>query len=80
MQLGVVLLLLAAELIDLDHFFSRPIINMKRNSFKTHFLHKQWGMVLVVAILSLFTSFYVVGLGLISHFLLDGVDVLIKRK
>ncbi len=64
--------LLLAELIDLDHLFSKPIYHPKRNPFKIHYFHKNWKFVLVIGILGLF--FYPIiffGLGLISHLLID---------
>ncbi|MFH1521326.1 MAG: DUF6122 family protein, partial [archaeon] len=46
--------LLFAELIDLDHLFSKPIYHPKRNPFRKHFLHKNWRLVLVIALVFLF--------------------------
>ena len=75
MQLGIILLLLTAELIDLDHLFSRPIIKLNRNSFETHFFHRNWKMVILFAVILLFFNpAYAIGLGLISHLLLDWID------
>jgi len=66
------LLLLSAELIDLDHLLSKPIYHPKRNPFKTHFLHKNWKLILLVSLVFLF--FYPIsflGIGLISHLFID---------
>jgi len=66
------LLILSSELIDLDHFFSKPIFNANRNSFKTHFLHKNWKIILLISILLLFCKpLMFLGVGLLSHLLLD---------
>ena len=66
------LYLLFAELIDLDHLFSKPIYHPKRNPFKTHYFHRNWIFVLIIGIFCLF--FYPIlflGIGLISHIILD---------
>jgi len=65
-------LILGSNLIDLDHLLARPIYDPKRNSFTTHFLHKQWRVLLVLSTLMLFlrpAAF--LGIGLILHFFLD---------
>ena len=65
-------LILGSDLIDLDHLFSRPIYHPGRNSFKTHFLHKRWKMVLCASILMLaYRPLMFLGLGLLLHLLLD---------
>lgn len=46
-------MLLSAQCIDIDHLFSRPIYDPKRNGFKTHFLHKNWKLLTFVAFLLL---------------------------
>lgn len=68
-------LLIGSNLIDLDHLFSRPIYVPKRNSFKTHFLHKRWKTMLLLSILALFVRpLLFLGIGLILHFFLDYLD------
>jgi len=75
MDVGIAILLISAELIDLDHLFSRPMIKLNRNSFKTHFFHKNWKMVILFAIILLFFNpAYAIGLGVLSHLLLDLID------
>lgn len=72
--------LYAAELIDLDHLFSKPIYHPGRNPFKTHFLHKNWRIIIILAfafILKRTTMF--LGLGLFLHLLLDYIEVAIKK-
>lgn len=64
--------LFSAELIDLDHLFSKPIYHPTRNPFKTHFLHKKWPIILLLAIFLLFfrnTLFF--GIWLLSHLFVD---------
>jgi len=65
-------LLIGSNLIDLDHLFSRPIYNAKRNSFGAHFLHKHWRMVSLLSLGMLFVRpVAFLGLGILLHFLLD---------
>ncbi len=71
-----VILLLSAELIDLDHLSSKPIYHPKRNPFKSHVLHKNWKIILVISIILLFFHpFRFLGVGLISHLFLDYIYV-----
>lgn len=64
--------LLSAELIDLDHFLSRPIYNPKRNSFEVHPLHKNWKIILIVSVfLVSYRPTMFLGIGLVSHIFLD---------
>ena len=73
-------LLFSAELIDLDHLFSRPIYHSRRNPFKTHFLHKKWLAIITISILLVFyrpTLF--LGIGLSSHLLMDYFYIKIYR-
>jgi hypothetical protein len=70
------ILLFSVSLIDLDHLFSKPIYKFKRNPFKTHFLHKQWKFVLIIALLMLLVRpIMFLGIGLMSHFFLDWIYV-----
>jgi hypothetical protein len=73
----ILLIIFSANLIDLDHLFSRPIYDSKRNPFKKHFLHKNW-IALIVLFLSL-SFFYhkliFVCIGLLDHFFLDYIKV-----
>lgn len=71
--------LIGSNLIDLDHLSSRPIYDPMRNGFKTHFLHQNWKVILLVSILMLFIRpMMFLGIGLILHFFLDYLDI--KRK
>lgn len=64
--------LLSADFIDLDHLLSKPIYKKMRDPFKTHILHKNWKLVTVFSMCILFFYPYLfIGLGLLSHILLD---------
>ncbi len=75
-----ILLLLSVNLMDLDHLFSKPIYHPKRNPFKTHFLHKNYIIILIVSfILILIRPITFLGIGLLSHLFLDYIYIL-KNK
>ncbi len=75
------ILIFASNLVDIDHLWSRPIYKAGRNSFKTHFIHKNWLVVSAVAILMLFwRPLIFLGVGLILHFVLDLIDVGCRKK
>jgi len=77
----LLILLFCAELIDLDHLFSYPIYVKGRNSFKTHFLHKNYLFVLIISIaLLFFKPVFTLGLGLICHLFLDLISLFVHRK
>lgn len=64
--------LLLAEIIDIDHLFSKSAYRERRNPFKTRYLHKHWKFIIILAVLA--TPFYPAlffGIGLMSHLLLD---------
>jgi len=64
--------LLSAQLIDLDHLFSKPIYHPRRNGFKTHFLHKKWKYLSIISIIFLFyRPLLFLWIGLLSHLFLD---------
>ena len=64
--------LFSAELIDLDHLFSRPIYQKLRNSFKVNILHKNWKWLSIISfILLFFRPVMFLGIGILSHFLMD---------
>ena len=72
--------LLSAELIDLDHLFSRPIYHPKRNPFKKHFLHRNWKFILLVATIFLFIRpIMFLGIGLMSHLFLDYIYIKMNK-
>lgn len=66
------LLFFSAELIDLDHLLSKPIYHPRRNPFKTHFLHKNWSIIITISILFiLYRPALFLGIGLLSHLFVD---------
>jgi hypothetical protein len=70
------ILLLSADLIDLDHLFSKPIYHPKRNPFKTHFLHKNYVIIIIISLILLFIRpVLFLGIGLLSHLFLDWIYV-----
>ena len=72
---GLILIALA-ELIDLDHLFSKPIYKKNRNSFKTHLFHKYWKLTTLFAIiLILISPLYFTGLAIISHLIIDYIHL-----
>ncbi len=66
---NVLLQLLAANLIDLDHLLSSPIYQTGRCSINNHLLHSSY--LLPVYALGLFTRFRYFFLGILVHFLID---------
>lgn len=76
-------LLALAELIDLDHLWSYPKYKKDRNSLKTHFLHKRWFIIIPIStVLLFFYPLTFIGIGLLSHLLLDWlyVELILKKK
>ena len=71
------ILLYSAESIDLDHLFSKPIYDPKRNPFKSHFLHKKWKTIIILSMIAIF--FYrplaFLGMGLVAHLFLDYIYI-----
>ncbi len=74
------LLLFSAELIDLDHLLSKPVYHPRRDPFKTHFLHKKWLAIITISILfTLYRPVLFLGIGLLSHLLMDYLYVKLYR-
>lgn len=74
------IILVSAELIDLDHLLSKPIYHPRRNPFAIHLLHKKWPAILLTALLFLlYRPVLFLGIGLLSHLLLDYLYVKIYR-
>ena len=74
------LFLFSAELIDLDHLLSKPIYHPRRNPFETHILHKKWLIILTISILlMLYRPVLFLGIGLLTHLLIDYAYVKIYR-
>jgi hypothetical protein len=64
------LILLAANLIDLDHLLADPILDPGRCSIGYHLLHQYWAIAIYVLLL-LFPKTRIWGIGLLIHILLD---------
>ena len=65
-------LIIGSNLIDLDHLFSRPIYQSKRNPFKIHFLHQHWKIISILSVILLsYRPLMFLGIGFILHFFLD---------
>ena len=71
----VILILLAAILIDVDHLLATPVFDPQRCSINFHPLHTYWAM-LVYVLFIFIKPLRVVGLGLLIHLLADWIDCL----
>jgi hypothetical protein len=69
------LLMMATMLVDLDHLFADPIYDLDRCSIGFHPLHQYPIMFLYVA-LAAWKRTRLIGVGLIIHMVLDGLDCL----
>ncbi|MCK0132536.1 DUF6122 family protein [Flavobacteriaceae bacterium F08102] len=69
------LLMILTMIIDLDHLVADPIFDPERCSINYHFLHQTWA-VFVYFGLFLYKKTRVLGLGLLVHLLIDGIDCL----
>ena len=67
------IIMLATMLIDLDHLLANPVYDPGRCSLGFHPLHRYPIMVLY-AFLAIWPKTRLVGLGLVIHMLLDGID------
>lgn len=67
------LIMMATMAVDLDHFLADPLYDPTRCSIGFHPLH-QYPFILVYALLAVWPKTRLVGLGLLIHMLLDGVD------
>jgi hypothetical protein len=65
--------MIATLIVDLDHLLSDPIYDPNRCSIGTHPLHTSSAIVLYFG-LSIYPRTRLIGLGLIIHMLLDGID------
>ena len=71
----VILILLAAILIDLDHLLADPIFDPNRCSINFHPLHTYWAIVFYFMLLA-WKKTRIIGLGLLIHILADTIDCL----
>lgn len=69
------LVMLATMLVDLDHLLATPVYDPLRCSIGFHPLH-QWLPIAVYTVLCFFPVTRLLGLGLVIHMLLDGIDCL----
>ena len=69
------LIMIATMLIDLDHLLTTPLYDPNRCSIGFHPLHT-WPAMLVYAGLLIPKRTRLIGLGLVIHMALDGVDCL----
>jgi hypothetical protein len=67
------LIMLATMVVDLDHLVADPIYDPGRCSIGFHPLHS-YPMIVVYALLTVPRKTRLVGLGLVIHMALDGVD------
>ena len=72
---NVILILLAAILIDLDHLLADPIFDPNRCSINFHPLHTYWAIVFYFMLLA-WKKTRIIGLGLLIHILADTIDCL----
>lgn len=68
-------LILAANLIDLDHLLANPIFDPNRCSIGFHFLHSYTAIV-IYALLLLIPKIRIVAIGLLLHIITDFWDCL----
>ena len=67
------LVLMLTMLVDLDHLWADPIYDPNRCSIGFHPLHHP-AMIAVYVVLLLFPKTRLIGLGLVVHMALDGLD------
>ena len=65
--------MLATMVIDVDHLLATPVLDPQRCSIAFHPLHSYWACA-VYAALAVLPRTRMVGLGLMIHMLLDGLD------
>jgi hypothetical protein len=70
------LIMLATMVVDLDHLVADPIYDPGRCSIGFHPLHT-YPMIAVYALLTIPRATRLVGIGLVIHMALDGVDCLL---
>lgn len=71
--LKAMLIMLASMLIDLDHLLADPVYDPGRCSIGFHPLH-QYPLFLVYALAALWPKTRLIGIGLLIHMFLDGID------
>ncbi|MDK2978335.1 MAG: hypothetical protein PWP52_1049 [Bacteroidales bacterium] len=69
------LLILSANLIDLDHLLVSPIFDPERCSIGFHLLHS-YTAILIYMVLLMIPKVRIMGIGLLLHILTDFIDCL----
>lgn len=72
-QKRAIIILLAAILIDVDHFLANPIFDPNRCSIDFHPLHSYWAIGIYFGFL-FFKKYRIFGIALLIHILADLVD------
>lgn len=72
-QRGVLLILWAGILIDIDHLLANPIFDPNRCSIDFHPLHSYWAIAVYTA-LFLYRKTRIIGLALLLHIAADALD------
>ena len=67
------LIMIATMIVDLDHLLATPIYDPSRCSLGFHPLHT-WPAIIVYAALAIPARTRLIGIGLLIHMALDGVD------
>jgi hypothetical protein len=70
------LIMLATMLVDLDHLLADPIYDPGRCSIGYHPLHT-WPAIAVYGLMTIPRTTRLIGLGLVIHMALDGLDCLL---
>ena len=63
----------ATMLVDLDHLLADPVYDPGRCSIGFHPLH-QYPLIAAYVVLAMLPTFRLIGVGLITHMFLDGID------
>lgn len=65
--------MMATMVVDLDHLLANPIYDPNRCSIGFHPLHQMW-FIALYCLLCFFPKSRLIGLGLVTHMLLDSID------
>ncbi|GAB6905009.1 conserved hypothetical protein [Desulfosarcina cetonica] len=68
-------IMLATMVVDLDHLLATPIFDPRRCSIGFHPLHA-WPCIAAYLLLAVFPKTRLIGMGLLIHMILDGIDCL----
>ena len=74
----VSILILSANLIDLDHLIATPIFDPNRCSIGFHFLHSYYAITIYFVLL-LSKQLRIVGIGLLLHIVIDLMDCFLMK-